>query len=207
MRADLSRRGYTVVEIMIALAILTIGTSGVVAMQKVTAVANRDARNLVIADQIARTWVERLRADAVAWNHPSPLISVSDLTETQWLRYTPSSVSKIWIRPPDSPVLGQYFSADSFGNDVPADSPRAIYCTSLRLTWLYGPPETVLPPYLIRAEVRVFWLRDGGQGSVDGAGVAICPDGANPNPAIDSALDRYHFVYVVTAVTQNMARP
>ena len=99
------RRGYTVIEVMIALTLLAVGTSGVIAMQKVTAIANRDARCLVVATQIARSWIERLRADATQWNHPSAIDVNSDLADTRWLK----SVSGVWFRPTDdlagSPAL------------------------------------------------------------------------------------------------------
>ena len=64
-------RGYTVIEVMIALTLLAIGTSGIIAMQKVTSVTNREARNLVIANQIARTWMEAAERLSTAAS-PSP---------------------------------------------------------------------------------------------------------------------------------------
>jgi type IV pilus assembly protein PilV len=186
---------------MISLAILAIGTSGIIAMQKVTAVANRDAKSLLIANQIARTWAERLRTDAAQWNHPSSYIAADDLNNTQWIKEISTQPGQ-WIRPADS-ALGS-FTADSFGNDVAAGSLAAVYCTNLRLTWLYGPPSAFQPPYLIRAEVRVFWLRDGGGGVID-TGVALC----DPNITVANlggAIANYHFVYVATAITENMAQ-
>jgi type IV pilus assembly protein PilV len=151
MRSRLpARRGYTVIEVMIALTILAIGTSGIIAMQKVTAVANRDAKNLVVANQVARTWIERLRADGARWNHPSPVNPDSDLADTRWL----NRVDGQWFRPTDDPLGSP--TADALGNDVvDAQVTRGVFCTNVRLTWLYGPPPGTPPPYLIRAEVRV----------------------------------------------------
>jgi type IV pilus assembly protein PilV len=191
-------RGYTVVEVMIAITLLAIGGSGVIAMQKITAVSNRDAKNLVVGNQIARTWLERLRADAVQWNHPSPQNAGSDLAETKWLNH----VDGKWFRPVDD-LLGSP-AADALGNDVrDADLSPAVFCANIRLTWLYGPPLTVAPPFLIRAEVRVYWLRDGAGGTIDGTG--IC-DPATDLTKISPAVDRYHFVYVTSAIAQNQAR-
>jgi prepilin-type N-terminal cleavage/methylation domain-containing protein len=194
-----SRRGYTVIEVMIALTLLAIGTSGIIAMQKITAVANRDAKNLVIANQIARTWIERLRADAVQWNHPSPVSPDSDLADTKWL----NNVTGNWFRPADAYPMGSP-SADAFGNDLP-DTKVAdgLFCTNIRLTWLYGTPPQP-PPYLIRAEVRVYWLRDGGGGVIE-AGKPIC-DASIDLAQVGAAVNRYHFVYVTSAITQNMAQ-
>jgi type IV pilus assembly protein PilV len=191
-------RGYTVIEVMIALTMLAIGTMGIVAMQKVTAIANRDAKNLVIANQVARTWLERLRTDAVQWNHPSVDRATSDLADTKWL----NKVDGQWFRPTDD-ALGSP-TADALGNDVrDADLSPGVFCTNVRLTWLYGPPPGTPPPYLIRAEVRTYWVRDGGGGTVNGKG--IC-DLSVELDQVTTALENYHFVYVVSAIQQNLAR-
>jgi type IV pilus assembly protein PilV len=192
------RRGYTVIEVMIALTLLAIGTVGIIAMQKVTAIANRDAKNLIIANQIARTWLERLRADAVQWNHPSAFNATSDLGDTRWL----NNVDGKWFRPTDSTVGSP--TADALGNDVrDTDLSPGVFCTNARLTWLYGPPPTVPPPYLIRAEIRTYWVRDGSGGTVDGKNVC---DPSTDLSQVSPALDRYHFVYVVSGIAQNQAR-
>ncbi|HKQ69072.1 MAG TPA: prepilin-type N-terminal cleavage/methylation domain-containing protein [Polyangiaceae bacterium] len=192
-------RGYTVIEVMIALTLLAIGTTGVIAMQKATAVGNRDAKNLVIANQIARTWMERLRADALQWNHPSPLRTDPDLADTRWLN---NNITGQWFRPADDVKGSPTF--DALGNDVrDVNSANGVFCTNVRLTWLYG-PESAPPPYLVRTEVRVYWLRDGGGGVVE-AGKPLCP--TNPTLALVSpAVQAYHFVYVTSAIAQNMAR-
>jgi prepilin-type N-terminal cleavage/methylation domain-containing protein len=194
-------RGYTVIEVMISLTILAIGATGVIAMQKVTTVANRDAKNLVVANQIARTWMERLRTDSVQWNHPSPEDTTSDIGTTLWLSQIGAKEGQ-WFRPVDSAVFGSP-TFDALGNDVP-DSQAAdngVFCTHVRLAWLYG-PLPAQPPYLIRAEVRVFWLRDGGGGPVGGQGQSVCDQNQNPN-TIDSATTTYHFVYAASAIRQN----
>jgi len=197
-----SARGYTVIEVMIALTLLAIGTSGIIAMQKVTSVTNRESRNLVIANQIARTWMERLRTDAVQWNNPSVSNPTSDLdTDTVWLK----NVTGNWARPADD-VRGSA-TADAFGNDIPdnkADK-AGSFCTNVRLSWLHGPAGGgEAPPFLLRAEVRVYWLRDGGPGGLDGK--TVCDPGMTNLNAVSPALDRYHFVYVTSAIAQNMAQ-
>jgi prepilin-type N-terminal cleavage/methylation domain-containing protein len=197
-RAGPRTRGYTVIEVMIALTLLAIGTTGVIAMQKVTTIANRDAKNLVVATQVARGWLERLRADAVQWNHPSPLNSTSDLAQTKWL----NNVDGKWFRPTDD-ALGSP-SADVLGNDVrDTNLADAMYCTNVRLTWLYNPPASAAEAYLIRAEVRVYWVRDGAGGTV--TKLNIC-DPATDLALVSPAVERYHFVYVTSAIAQNQAR-
>jgi type IV pilus assembly protein PilV len=194
-------RGYTVVEVMIALTLLAIGTSGIIAMEKVTSVTNRESKNLVIANQIARTWMERLRADAVQWTNPSASDPNTNISNTLWLTQI-SNNPGIWFRPTDDATRGSP-TADAFGNDVrDTDFATGSFCTNVRLNWLYGPPGLGLaPPYLIRAEVRVYWLRDGGPGGIDGK--AVCDPTVNLG-LVSPAVDRYHFVYLASGVPQNL---
>lgn len=203
-RLGLRARGYTMLEVMIALTLVTVGVSGVVAMQKVTTVANRDARSLAIANQIARTWLDRLRTDSVSWNFPSPSMPGGDdlATDTIWLRNVGTAG---WFQPEThSPVDGISRGGalfDMHGTDISdLEEPEPFFCTHLRLEWLYGPPPAP-PPYLIRAEVRVFWLRDGGSGLPEGM-TSVC-DPTNDPLAVGAATDSFHFVYATSAIKQN----
>lgn len=195
-----ARRGYTVLEVMIALTLLTVGVSGVVAMQKVTSVSNRDARDLAIANQIARTWVDRLRTDAIGWNLPSPSApSGSDIeTDTVWLKNTGSVEG--WFHPETDATRHASAAFDRHGTDL-ATLPTGeapAFCSHLRLSWLYGPGT---PPLLIRAEVRVFWLREGGGGLPSGMDSFCDPDATITN--LGSATQNFRFVYAATAIKQN----
>lgn len=195
-----SRRAYTILEVMIALTLITVGVSGVVAMQKVTTVANRDARNLATANQIARTWLDRLRTEAVAWNIPGPSMpNGSDLAlDTTWLQQVDNAAG--WFQPEIvANVGGPAF--DMHGTDISEEGDEPTYCTNIRLQWLYGPPGIAPPPYLIRAEVRVFWLREGGGGLLGGMD-SLCDPAADTN-AIGAATENFHFVYATSAIKQN----
>jgi type IV pilus assembly protein PilV len=194
-------RGYTTVEVLIAMAVLGVGTAGVIAMQKVTAVGNREARSLALATQIARGWIDKLRADAVTWNHPSQRNAGSDLqTDTVWLKNVTNAQ---WFRP-DRTDRGSP-AADAFGNDL-ADTELAdaVFCTNLRLGWLYGNSASAEPPLAIRAEVRVFWLRAGAGGDID-PGKPFCDVNLNAG-AVSAAVDRFHFVYLTSAILENVAQ-
>jgi prepilin-type N-terminal cleavage/methylation domain-containing protein len=191
-----SARGYTVVEVMMALAVLTLGASGVIAVQKATLIANTNARNLSRANAIAQTWVERLRADALVWNAPG---NADDIAETNWLKLAdPANPNQAWFSPPEiiAPALVGSPDSDVLGADIfQADPgpPASAFCTQLRFTRF---PANALPAYrkLIRAEIRVFWERAGRP--ID-CGIA-------PNP-VEGDVGRYGFVYVTTAVMQNTA--
>jgi len=181
MTSERSRaRGYTMIEVMMALAVLAIGASGVMAMQRVTLIANSNARNVSMANQIASTWAERLRADAVQWNNPT---TGPDLADTRWLKEVTILPSQ-WFAPTGTAPNGTAW-ANINGDDLYGVT-RAAYCTHIRLTQLY--------PTLIRAEIRVFWARN--ESAID------CSE-ANPS-AVDSSYDKYGFVYVTTGILNNV---
>ncbi|MCA9592789.1 MAG: prepilin-type N-terminal cleavage/methylation domain-containing protein [Myxococcales bacterium] len=196
----MNRRGYTVVELLMAVTIFAIGVTGIIAMQKVTVSANQHAKELAIATHVAQAWQEQLTADAAAWNHPSPKKSAEDLDETRWLVNAVGNTG-VWFRPTYVPELKFGPAFDALGRPIENqnDLAQARYCTHIRLSWLY--PDNA-GNGLLRAEVRVFWLRDGGGGTVNNA--TVCDPTTDP-AVIEAATDRYHFVYQTTAIKQNTA--
>lgn len=203
MRKLWSKRGSTVVEVLMAISVLAVGASGVIALQKVSTVANRNARNLEIANEIARTWVERLQSDAMLWNHPSSLNAVDDINDTYWIAGNVQEPSASeWFRPDKGNIHGVH---DVFWRDDTSDNRDGPYCANIRLTWLREQPD----PGLIRAEVRVYWLRENIQSAADlsdpvGDTGALCGNTASPAPEILAEnMDRIHMVTVVTALRKN----
>jgi prepilin-type N-terminal cleavage/methylation domain-containing protein len=191
-RSSAASRGYTVMEVMMSLAILGVGASGVMAIQKATLLANTSAKNLATANFIAETWMERLRVDALQWNDPG---GVPDLaSDTAWLKI--ASTTPLWVVAPavafplsggpDADVTG----ADTFLTD-PTPIAASAFCTQLRLT-LFDP--NVLPTYrkLIRAEVRVIWAR---------SGRALDCTTLNPDDA--TLRNNFGAVYLTSAVQQS----
>jgi len=190
-------RGYTAVELLMSIAVLAVGISGIIAMQKITVATNQQSKNLNVANQIAQAWQAQLALDAVLWNYPTTLVATSDLGETEWLKFVGSG----WIRPPlpTNTARRQFGPAfDALGNPIvsASDLAQAHFCTHVRLSWLRHESDG---NDLIRTEVRVFWLRDGMGGPVNPG--LLCDD--VPAENIGNAGDRYHFVYLASAVKQN----
>jgi len=193
------QRGYTSVELMMAIGIFGIGVTGIIAMQKVTAVSNQHAKNLSIATHIAESWLDMLATDAVVWNHPSAGNSVPDIGQTIWLQSVKTNANTVndWILPPYSNVLSFGPAFDALGNPIdPATAAdgSVAFCSHLRLSWLYQP--TVSGNGLIRAEVRVFWLRDG-----QGFAQNMCSNAQVAN--VGGATQTFHFVQKITAIREN----
>lgn len=208
MRAKPSRRGYTFVELLMSMMILTIGVTGVVAMQKVVVTSNQHAKNLAIATQIAQAWIDQLHADAIAWNHPSGLSAVSDLGDTAWLSNV-ALTNTHWTQPAwvQTRLFGPTFDAQ--GTPInPTSGATPAFCAHIRLSWLYQPSAAsgaaITGNGLIRAEVRVFWLRDGMSGVNK---LPLCSTQVNPDLiGTDDNRGNYHFVYSTSAVRENTAR-
>lgn len=197
------QRGYTFVELLMSLLIFSIGVTGVIAMQKVTLTSNQHAKDLALATQIAQSWLDQLHADAMAWNHPSALRATNDLGDTVWLSNVEQNSVK-WKLPDWNATrrFGPAFDARGTAVDPATAGNQVKFCTHIRLSWLYQPVGVVTGGGLMRAEVRVFWLRDGQARS---GNVGICSAQLNPANVGDD-VGRYHFVYDVSAVRENTAQ-
>jgi type IV pilus assembly protein PilV len=177
-------------EVMMSLAILGVGASGVVAMQKATLLANTSSKNLATANFIAETWMERLRVDALQWNEPAGL--PTDIGDTAWLKTATANPN--W-NPPATVLTVGSAAADVVGADIFVTDPPPIaasaFCTQLRLTQF---DPNVLPAYrkMIRVEIRVIWARSG-----------RALDCTTLNPPDATLRNDYGAVYLTSAVHQN----
>lgn len=144
------RAGFTLVEVMIAVGVMTVGSLGILAMHRAVTEGNRNGREMTTAMAITETWLERIERDALSWN--SAGINAAALGNTQYLSALQDQVGSTgWIlRNPVDPAESSAF--DFFGNDVAPGN--AKYCVNLQLTW-------VRQGEAIRADVRTFWYREG----------------------------------------------
>lgn len=179
-------KGYTVVELMMALAIFSIGVTGLVATQVVTSRTNLHAKDLAVATQLARSWQDRLSMDANVWGGPSAWL----LSNTTWLDVVEGSDANTWILPAAVTDFGP--AAGARGEFV--SGANAYFCTHIRLTQLLERPGSGL----IRSEVRVFWPK----GPIAWSnGDPYCVAAAD---VADIGADtlRFHFVYNTTVVRE-----
>jgi len=192
------QRGYTAVELMLALGLFAVGVSGIIAMQKVTIVSNQHAKNLAIATRIAEAWMDQLAADSTLWN------ATTGISSTLWVQGASGTTNGVWHVPAwdTNRDFGPAF--DALGAPV-QNAANARFFTHVRLTTLYAEEgglingRTVLADNgLARAEVRVVWLRDGATPIPD----AFTND-ADVIQAVADATDIYHRVVKVGAVRQH----
>ncbi len=196
-----SSRGYTFVELMMAIAVMVIGLGGIIAMQQITVASNMNAKNVAMATHLAQAWLDELTAESSQWN------GRDDFGATVWLRAVGSEAGQpaSWLLPAYDAARNFGPAFDARGNPVPQtrwDS-DAQYCTHLRLTWLNPQQQAnTQGTGLIRAEVRVLWRRYGARGFSGPVPAHAC----DLDPA---AFDRpetrrwFHVVYLATALRQH----
>jgi len=193
-------RGYTVIEVMMSLALMAIGATCVIAMQRAAVQGNADAREMDVASSIARAWLERAERDSALWT-PST-VAASPPANPQFASVIDEGVATnaagTWFVPKARLVpTGGQNDVESAGFDIlgqDMDSLTAAglrYCVNLRVT-----PLTT-DQTLMRVEARVFWPRN----------LTVAPDpnycNQAPPAALDTDVTKYHFVYAATAVRQN----
>jgi prepilin-type N-terminal cleavage/methylation domain-containing protein len=190
----MSRRqqGYTLVELMMAMAVLAVSVTGVMAMQKVTAVSNANARDVAVANRIGQAWLEQLHADARLWNTPTETDPVADITDTKWLGLDWDNQEAFILPAWDAQrQFGPAF--DALGRPVAPNAGNVVFCSHLRLRRLTPVTSTRGE---IRATVRVFWPRGGTPDK-------FCEEAEVDSVGLAANSDVYHFIYHTTVVRQN----
>ena len=204
-RADARRsaRGYTVVEVLMAIVLMAIGTAAVMSMQKASVQGNLDARKTDLANSIARTWIDRLQRDAMAWTQGANSTAALSLSQTTTVLNTLVNknggawdfATPIPVAIANSPLSPCY---DIFGRELDSTSiGTAQFCVHARASYL-SPSQD-----LLRVDVRVVWLR--GMTAVGGSVPAAVTDPALAKSNSPSSVS-YHAVYATTAVMESPAQ-
>ena len=146
-----SRAGFTLVEVMIAIGIMTVGSLGILSMHHAVSGANRSAHELNTGLAITERWIERIERDSLAWSTQG--LNTSELAGTAYLSELAGTVSATdWFTPAPSDT-DEHFGFNYFGEDTDTSS-EIKYCTNLRLSWLRQGSSA-------RVDVRTFWYRAG----------------------------------------------
>jgi len=151
--------GFTLLEVMMALAVMTIGGSALIGMQAMTARFNTQSRQTAIATDIAQTWAERLKQDAVSWNLTDP----QGLVSTTWILDNAVGFNQ-WMMPvaAQMPVALPWRTPafDRYGRDVdPTVVADIFYCVAYRFNPVVPALGARTPS--MRVDIRVFWPREG----------------------------------------------
>jgi type IV pilus assembly protein PilV len=191
--------GFTIVELMMSLAVLAVGVSGIIAMQKVTATTNLHAKSIATATRVAQAWQAQLMVDGSLWRIPHAESGVQttaavSLSKTLWLKNQNSNPA--WFRPVYDPNLAFGAAFDALGNPVTdANLGQAHFCVHLQivpLTRLENAAEA--PNAALRVTTRVVWPR------AQGAPVANhCAPDIDPN-VVGNDTTNFHSIYQTIAI-------
>ncbi|MEO8180323.1 MAG: hypothetical protein ABI895_15915 [Deltaproteobacteria bacterium] len=183
--------GYTAMEVLMSMSVLSVGVIGIFSMEKVTVASNVHAKNLAIATHIAQGWLGTLEAEAMRWDTTANSLT----SRTTWLGSNPGNLN--WFRPVPSGAYGPDF--DELGNPV---AQNGRFCADLRISALTGAPEEEAGIGMRRVEVRVYWLRatEVPLSSVTAPQFPCGMPAALVSRENDSRL--FHFVYLSGAVRQ-----
>jgi prepilin-type N-terminal cleavage/methylation domain-containing protein len=199
-------RGFTMLELMMSLAVMTVGAAALFSLQGFIARANLHARRVTQATEIADKWIERLKTDALLWSDrgfdgmggTAYLNQIA--TANTWLQAAGNLPNQV------NDVLMHSSGADMYGRDViplASTTPGAIaYCTHYRLSWVTTPADTSDDTSL-RVEVRVLWAKE--ISGLPASGVSLADtSGVTPNCATTNipaaTLANLHAVYVATII-------
>jgi prepilin-type N-terminal cleavage/methylation domain-containing protein len=186
-----AERGYTLVELMMALALFMVSMLGIISLQRLVVTTNAHAKNLATAQLIARSWAAQLQLDSTLWTNNSLSGRLNE--------------AGAWQRPGYDSTRRFGAAFDALGNplqDSDAGRAQARYCTHVRMKRLYGSATGVTGSDVLRAEIRVFWLREGE--STFGNANSVCGTQTDAQVKdIGGAVDRYHFVYQVVGLRQH----
>lgn len=159
-------RGVTIIELMVALSVTLIGFAGLLSMQTGSLQGASEARKSFLALQLADHFGETLRTEAVHW------IEGSDLTAGDFprLQFAPSpstaGTQSAWLVETIRGLVGPLGDVDdTVGTNCDIglcdegvlneiDKDDDLFCIHYRLTWL-------ISDALLRADVRILWIRTG----------------------------------------------
>jgi len=197
--------GFTLVEVLVSLGVMTVGAAAIIGMQQQTTRANVHARQLTIATQIAQNALERLKLEGLSWNSVTRTAPASDLVNAPTLGpvvgATPGAFMTLPARTVTASGVSRVLSNayDYYGADVDltnADEQtlsRVVYCAGYRLSWIYSNFRS------IRADVRVWWSKSAPSRSITGDFGNCVDNNLALNPG-GNQIDNYHVVYLSTVI-------
>jgi prepilin-type N-terminal cleavage/methylation domain-containing protein len=200
MRAGIRKpsRGYSVVEVMMAMALLGLGSVGVLAALRTVAIGGVGVRDFDAATNLAQSWADRMRADATAW--------ISTSTFGGALMLGRGADGNAFVPSQAYGSVTVQGAADIRGADVAPNAAATRYCSALRYRCITGGAPNAACAAVV-ASVAVFWPREGTTAApnpfctADQAAAALPAGGADRSATFDNT---YRAVTISTVVTPTL---
>jgi hypothetical protein len=191
-------RAYSVVEVMMAMALLGLGSVGVMATLRTVAIGGVGVRDFDLATSLAQSWADRMRADSTAW--------ISATTFGGALMLARGADGNAFVPSQAYGAVTVQGAADIRGTDVAANAATVRYCSALRYRCITGGAPTPACAAVV-ASVAVFWPREGTTAApnpfctADQAALALPAGGADRTATFDNT---YRAVTISTVVTPTL---
>ena len=151
--------GFTIIELLIAIVILSVGFIAVYTMQVLVVEGNINSAQMAEATALGERWVEILRREALRWNAATGFNNCCQLSELM----SPANLNS-WQRPVNNPPCvypGNAGMVNGENVDVTLANPQhrldQRYCI-----WLRGDYVVSTGQRVARVEVRVLWPKTTG---------------------------------------------
>ncbi len=157
-------QGFTLIEVMISLIVISVGALGIFSLHGATTRGNKEARQLSVATERSHVWLERMQRDALRWNTQGA--TPANRINTLYLQ----NIDSTW-RAPTVAVAAEQPGADWQGFDTDGAIRPRVYCTHTRLSW-------AIVGEVIRADVRTYYHKREGnsRGLIANCGVGTEAD-------------------------------
>ena len=141
--------GFTLIEVMVSLGIMTVGAMAMITLQQHTIRSNSHARQLAIGTHIAQQWIERIKQDAHTWNVVGtdvPTVQAAH-QRTRYLARVATAERGLFRSPAyaeTEPFVSNVYdfrgtplpqSAGADGDGI-AYKDRVFFCSSYRTNWV-----------------------------------------------------------------------
>jgi prepilin-type N-terminal cleavage/methylation domain-containing protein len=203
------RAGFTLIEVMVAASLFLIGIVGVVYMQSASVRSNQDAYESMVATHFARTWLDRIKRDALGWTAAGLPNVVNMFTAPARPGSAPSyfvpgalpaTGSGLWPLDANESASINYHGVELGRTDpltglvvAPAD---IYYCA---FGWFTAGPNNAAGLMTeMRADVTVWWSRKGSLEATNYADISAARASArgcdgvafNPNAVVPATMRR-----------------
>lgn len=205
-RRGLARAGYTMVEVMMGLAVLAVGAAGIVSLQRFSVMGTMTSRHVTSATNVASSTLEVMALEAGRWTDNGTSLTPANMP---WLG-TALQSPNTWVGPP---TLRAFRMDGSVVADAAAlgDTDQVAYCAHVRSVILgnVAPSGALDGADAARVEVRVYYSKTGRTiapecRDLDGADVEALFTGTPQNVlGLNRSRDEYGVVYLTTIIRRN----
>jgi prepilin-type N-terminal cleavage/methylation domain-containing protein len=216
------RMGFTMVEVMMGLAVLAVGAATVIALLKFTVLGALDSRHVANSTIVTSACIERLQTASLTWNNVDNLNADMLNMDVGPVPGLGSAAIAARATPGVANANGWVYFGGSVtnarstlsGDQANAAGTDAAYCTHMRIVWTSRPlpntPSVGPAGDNFRVELRTFWARSGRTIGADCAetpdkftGIFNSPTATDTIAGLTRSRAEYGVVYMNTLVRRN----